>query len=148
MPLIQKEKLSLKWSTYRQFTPENVRLPPMPLALRNFGLYVPNEQPVPQGPGVYALFVRTKNLLKPFRVFYIGQAEELKDRLEGHLSDSEPNGVIRRKVSRKVTYFKYTPLAKALDRDKVERALILKYRPACNDLNQIPGSPDVEVDIF
>ncbi len=148
MPLIQKEKLSLKWSTYRQFTPENVRLPPMPLSLRNFGLYVPHEQPVPQGPGVYALFVRTKNLLTPFRVFYIGQAEELKDRLEGHLSDSEPNVRIRRKVSREVAYFKYAPLAKALDRDKVERALILKYRPAYNDLNQIPSAPDIEIDIF
>jgi len=74
-------------------------------------------------------------------VFYVGQAENLYERLRDHLSDGEPNACIVRCLRRYTCYFRLAKVARqAADRDCAERALYDHYNPRCNE-SAPPGEP-------
>ena len=65
-------------------------------------------------------------------VFYVGQADNLREQLLGHLSDLDPNVCIRRHVQSYTCYFGFASLAKKADRDGAERALYEHFAHECN----------------
>ena len=94
--------------------------------------------------GVYKLSVKLKNgNLKPF---YIGQASDLKKRLNEHLSVNEKNDCIKENVSKYECRFKFARLSLQGNRDGAERALYIRYKPECNDPNAIPNGPIIDIN--
>ena len=83
----------------------------------------------PSSPGVYRLSYRSDDK-RP--VFYVGQAENLENRLRAHLSDEEPSVCIKRYFQDHTCYFRFAELAKQAERDCAERALYDNYKPECN----------------
>src|SRR3990167_7036658 len=118
MILTIKKKLTLDWKGYYGYSEQNV------------SWYVPAQV------GVYVLAVQLQG--SNLRVFYVGQASDLRERLYAHLQSTEPNSCIREYVGKYICHFKFAFLYRQEDRDAAERALYFHYRPACNDPNAIP----------
>jgi len=112
-------KVKLEWSAVYQYTLSNV-----------------NEH-APASAGVYRLSCQTGEK-RP--VFYVGQADNLDERLRDHLSDEEPNDCIRLKLKNYTCYFRFAKVSKQEDRDCAERALYDHYEPECNKVAP-PGEP-------
>lgn len=112
------------------------------------GYYAYNEQSVsrfvPAQAGVYVLAVQLQGGNR--RVFYVGQARDLRERLYAHLQRTEPNSCIREYVGKYTCWFKFALLSRQEDRDAAEMALYAHYRPACNDPNAIPKVPLVDIN--
>ena len=120
-----KTKLQLEWKGYYSYNAENL-------------------DKVPSDAGVYKISVKLKNeRLKPF---YVGQANDLKDRLSDHLQDYEPNDCVKKHVRDYICHFKYALVSRQSDRDGAERALYQHYKPECNDPDAIPSGPDLEIN--
>jgi len=112
-------KLTLEWSEVFSYTGTNVNVH------------------APLSAGIYRLSCQKgdKRL-----VFYVGQAENLDERLRGHLSDGEPNACIRRHLRDYTCYFRFAKVARQADRDCAERALYDHYDHECNSVAP-PGEP-------
>jgi excinuclease UvrABC nuclease subunit len=105
-----------------------------------------NATAVPQKAGVYTLI--TKHADGKYYRDYVGQSENLVHRFLEHLSPSEPNGCVRRKLHDEVAYFRYALVASKDERLDAEQALYDSYGPTCNE-QRPPGSGrgcDVELD--
>lgn len=126
MILIAKRKIVLVWNGYYRYNEQNV------------------SQFVPAQAGVYVLAVQLQG--GNLRVFYVGQARDLRERLYAHLQSAEQNSCIGECVGRYFCSFKFALLSRQEDRDATERALYLHYRPVCNDLNAIPNVPLVDIN--
>ena len=104
-------RLTLEWSDVHTYTISNV------------DMYVPHSA------GVYQLLCR-KGVTH--LVFYIGQADNLNERLKHHLSGIEPSACIRSNIWYYTCFFRFAVLELQSDRDCAERALYDHYRPPCN----------------
>jgi excinuclease UvrABC nuclease subunit len=105
-----------------------------------------NAHLIPVKGGVYVL-VTQRTDGKYYRD-YVGQSSDLRDRFVAHLSASESNACIRRKLRDEVAYFRYALLPSEADRLDAEQALYDTYNPTCNQARP-PGSGrgyDVELD--
>jgi excinuclease UvrABC nuclease subunit len=98
---------------------------------------------VPAESGIYLLWVKLIN--GNWRCFYVGQADNLEDRLLQHLSSGEPNECIKKKVSGYICGFEYAEVSKQSDRDGVEKYLYDHYSPECNQVD--PGGTAIEVNL-
>ena len=105
-------RLTLEWSNVLLYTGSNVSIH------------------VPLSAGVYRLSCKKDD---EFPVFYVGQAENLYERLRDHLSDKEPNACIVRCLQQYSCYFRYARVASQADRECTERALYDNYKPNCNE---------------
>lgn len=103
--------LRLEWSALLLYTASNVNMH------------------APASAGVYRLSFKSEDKVL---VFYVGQADDLRERLQGHLSDVEPNVCIQRHLRNYTCYFCFAPVAKQADRDYAERALYDHFTPECN----------------
>ncbi len=112
-------RLTLNWSDVLLYTGPNVNIH------------------APLSAGVYRLSYQNGDR-RP--VFYVGQADNLYQRLREHLSDAEPNGCIVRCLRHYTCYFRFAKVARQADRDCAERALYDHYNPECNDTAP-PGEP-------
>jgi len=126
MNYFTKQKIYLAWNGYYNYNKEKL------------------ESVVPEDAGVYKLSVLLKN--GNLRVFYVGQSENLKERLYDHLQDYESNDCIKGKVGKYICKFKFALLSKEDERDGAERALFLYYNPECNNEYAIPSGPDLEIN--
>jgi len=106
-------RLTLNWSDVLLYTQSNVNIH------------------APLSAGIYRLSCQRGDK-RP--VFYVGQAENLHERLRNHLSDAELNGCIVRCLRRHTCYFRFASVARQADRDCVERALYDHYNPECNEV--------------
>ncbi len=106
----------------------------------------PNASSIPKKAGVYVLV--TKRADDKYYRDYVGQSDELQDRFLRHLSASESNACIRRKLRNEVAYFRYALVASEADRLDAEQALYDLYGPMCNQ--ERPGGSgqgyEVELD--
>ena len=84
----------------------------------------------PHSAGVYRLSQRGSD--SKFYVFYVGQGEDLADRLMDHLQDSEPNPCITSSVSGGDCAFRYITVPRKADRDTLESQQISEFGPRCN----------------
>jgi excinuclease UvrABC nuclease subunit len=98
----------------------------------------------PEKPGIYLIFVSQNNRTSG-RLIYVGQSENLRDRLVEHLSDNEPNEALRNHLSEHICWFQFTPITKQSERDGVESFLIRRLRPECN--TQVPTYDPIEVNL-
>jgi excinuclease UvrABC nuclease subunit len=98
----------------------------------------------PNSAGVYVLWVKKKDGRK--RVFYVGQARNLEERLLVHVSDDESNDCIKGKASDKICYYQTAEIATQNERDGIETFLYGEYNPKCNDIAP-PGDKSIEVNL-
>lgn len=93
-----------------------------PISLNDTGLLL-----APSKSGVYLLTSGARNC-----VFYVGQANNLKERLRQHISSSENNACIRRNLTTENCNYFYILFESQSDRDKAEREYYYQYKPECN----------------
>ena len=98
-------------------------------------LYKYNEENVrqwaPMSGGVYRLSCDEGD--SEYRVFYVGQSDDLNGRLREHLTPSEPDECIKKHLGKYTCYFGFIEIASEVERDEVEKKQIGEYNPECND---------------
>ena len=87
---------------------------------------------VSESSGNYMISVKRNN--GKYRSIYVGQAENLQERLLEHLHDSETNDCLKNHVNDHDVYFRFCYVSGQSDRDDVERTLHKKYPCECNDV--------------
>jgi len=113
--------LKLDWSPMMNYTAEEI------------------EKQVPAEPGVYRIFHQ-------MYVDYVGQAENLKDKLKQHLLPSEPNIRLREHLQYYECTVRYAIVPDQADRNGAERYLYDRWkRYVVNDT--VPPGPAVETNI-
>lgn len=80
-------------------------------------------------PGVYRLIYHSGD---KYYVFYVGQSDNLQQRLTEHLNSSEPDTCIKKNIQNYACYFRYLEVGTKAERDKIEAEQIKKYSPSCN----------------
>jgi hypothetical protein len=118
-------KLTLEWSDSHYYTVSNV------------------DAFAPRYAGVYKLFYFEANRR---RLFYVSQAENLRQAFLSHLSDMEHNACIRRSFWYHTCYFQFAGVASQSERDGAERALYDHYRPLCNTVPPKGEPYDINFD--
>lgn len=83
----------------------------------------------PESGGVYRLIYKSDD---DYRVFYVGQSDNLHDRLKAHLAPSEPNECIKKYLRDYTCYFRFIEISSQTERDDVEKEEIEKFNPFCN----------------
>jgi excinuclease UvrABC nuclease subunit len=101
------------------------------------------KQNVPSQAGVYLLWVQLKN--EKWRCHYVGQAENLQERLLAHCSQDEQNDCINNNVQNYTSGYEFAKVSKQVDRDAIEKYLYDYYKPQCN--KQDPGGRPMEVNL-
>lgn len=119
-PMVLRRHVTLAWQPRRELTRGGV------------GTCTPHKA------GVYKLAVHTQG--GRLTVFYAGQSEDLQARLTDHLGPSETNRCLRSMVGQYHCSFAFALVPDARDRVAAERALVLHFRPSCNEA--IPAGPD------
>lgn len=117
--------MQVKWSTFKHLTEDNIRT------------YAPTSA------GVYLLWVQLES--EKWRCYYVGQAQDLEDRLLAHISDNERNDCIKDHVSKHINGYEYASVAKQTDRDGVEKFLYDHFKRECNKID--PGGTPIEVNL-
>jgi len=88
--------------------------------------------------GVYRLGYYTP-ATNEYKVYYVGQAANLKTRLTNHLPGNEENSCCIKHLTNYKCYFKAAGVSTQSDRDACERALYDRFNPPC-----VEKVPDVE----
>ena len=94
-------------------------------------------------PGVYRISHYDSNDQK-YRIHYVGQAENLKERLWQHLSGNEVNSCCSRFLKSYKCYFRACVVSTQSNRDSVEVALYEKYKPEC--VERIPDVKAISIN--
>lgn len=93
--------------------------------------------------GVYRIshYDQNKN---SYYVHYVGQAENLKERLGQHLAGSETNSCCNSFLKSHKCYFRACSISTQSNRDGAEVALYEKYQPKC--VERIPDVNAIEIN--
>jgi len=119
-----KSSVVLKWSKYVTCSKEKI------------------DSRVPARSGVYKL-ARSSGAGR-MKVFFVGQAEDLGERVAVHLGAGEPNAAIKKTMAAGTCKVAFATLASSKQRDGVERALYDYYGPVCN--TKAPTGPAIEAN--
>lgn len=79
-----------------------------------------------------------------YYVHYVGQAENLKERLGQHLYGSETNSCCNGFLKNNKCYFRACAISSQSDRDGAEVALYEKYKPQC--VERIPDVVAIDIN--
>ena len=82
---------------------------------------------IPKTAGVYMITVGNQ-------IVYVGQAIDLKTRIQQHFSNSEPNTDLKNIIQHYQTSVLYAEVANESDLCRIESALYYQYRPQCNQI--------------
>ena len=93
--------------------------------------------------GIYRLINYNKTDNK-YYVYYVGQADDLNNRLTQHLSGNETNKCCQKYFDKYTCYFRAAAISKQADRDGVEVALYNKFKPTC--VERIPDVEPIEIN--
>jgi len=104
-------------------------------------IYVSNF--VPERAGVYVLFEKCAT---GWKIFYVGQADNLKTRLLEHLSDSEKNLCIKETVKNVKCGFTFATVGEKSNWDGIEKYLYERLKPRCNQIAP-PDFEPIEVNV-
>lgn len=97
---------------------------------------------LPELPGVYRLSYQHRNGER--YVFYVGQAENLRQRITAHLLSSESNTIIKRYLSMYRCFVRYARVSNSNIRNGAELFLYRHYNPPCNLI--VPTGPDIKIN--
>lgn len=93
--------------------------------------------------GVYRLSYRSSD--GNIYVFYVGQANDLRARINQHLSSNETNLCIRKMLTSYTCYVRYARIDRPSVRDGAELFLYHYFSPSCN-LTE-PTGPKISINI-
>ncbi|MFH1656944.1 MAG: hypothetical protein ABH919_00535 [bacterium] len=93
--------------------------------------------------GVYRLIYYDRSKDK-YYIYYVGQAEDLNDRLTQHLSGNETNECCQEHLNNYTCYFRAAAVSRQADRDGAEVALYNYYKPSCVD--RIPDVDPIDIN--
>ena len=100
------------------------------------------DKQVPAEPGVYQI---SHPAYPGTSVDYVGQAENLKEKLKQHLLSSEPNVRLREHLQYYECTIRYAIVPDQADRNGAERALYDRWKPyVVNDT--VPPGPAIEIE--
>lgn len=106
------KRVFLNWRNYRDFNANTI------------------NNKVLETPGVYLIWVRIND--GSWRIYYVGQTENLKRKLLEHLSENEPNDLLKDMILRCVCGFSFAPVNSHEERCGIERFFYEHYSPKCN----------------
>ena len=95
-------------------------------------------------PGVYRFSYKSDD--GNYYVFYVGQTENIKQRLLEHLSENGEDICIESYLKTKSCFFRYAKITKKYVRDAAERQMYKQYEPDCNDIEP-EGSDNIKVNL-
>lgn len=93
--------------------------------------------------GVYRLSYKSSD--GNIYVFYVGQAENIDERIRSHFSQTETNMCIRKMLSSYACYVRYARVTDPDVRDGAEKFLFKHYSPSCNSIE--PFGTDILINI-
>ncbi|PIQ69677.1 MAG: hypothetical protein COY22_00370 [Candidatus Tagabacteria bacterium CG_4_10_14_0_2_um_filter_40_13] len=93
--------------------------------------------------GVYRLIYYNRSEDK-YYISYVGQAEDLNDRLTKHLPGNETNKCCERYLNNYICYFRAAAISRQVDRDGAEVALYNHFKPSCVD--RIPDAEPIDIN--
>jgi len=100
------------------------------------------DKQVPAEPGVYRISHKS---WETYNVAYVGQAENLKEKLKQHLLPSEPNSRLRDRFQYYACAVIYAIVRNQADRNGAERALYDRWKSyVVNDT--VPPGPTIEIE--
>jgi predicted GIY-YIG superfamily endonuclease len=105
------------------------------MALEQVNMSKTAPDALPRRKAVYAIFARSKDSGKPINCRYVGETDNLQERMEAHLRDDEPNACLRQFMQSdkiKLTLYELMPDSTSEERREMERQWIKKYNPTCN----------------
>jgi hypothetical protein len=82
--------------------------------------------------GVYRLVYYSN---EKFYVFFVGQSNNLRNKLNEHLNSSEQNACIKECLSKYPCFFRYVEVDDSLERDRIEGQQISEFHPSCNPVS-------------
>ena len=82
---------------------------------------------IPETAGVYMITVENQ-------VVYVGQATDLKTRIQQHFLDSETNSDLRNVIRRYQVSVMFAEVAHVSELNRLESDLYYKYNPVCNQI--------------
>ncbi len=93
--------------------------------------------------GIYLLWVQLKT--EKWKCYYVGQAENLQERLLDHCSQDEQNDCIKNNVQNYVSGYEYAKVSRQAERDGIQKYLYDNLKHECN--KQDPGGTSIEVNL-
>lgn len=90
---------------------------------------------VPKKAGVYKISRKNPNKASKVIPIYIGQSNDLRRRLTDHLSENEPNGSLKEKVSAEPLWISWAEISRIGDRTTEETDRVEHFHPECNHTN-------------
>lgn len=93
--------------------------------------------------GVYRL-INYSRADDKYYVYYVGQADDLNNRLSQHLSGNETNECCQKYLDNYTCYFRAAAISGQADRDGAEVALYNKFEPTC--VERIPDVKPIEIN--
>ena len=96
------------------------------------GYYSVDDWEKPEKPGIYCIY-RANSDDKPLELLYIGESENIKERLSGHEHYDDWEDEL---LPDENLVFSYAVVdGSAKKRQRIEAALIFKHKPVCNTQN-------------
>ena len=93
--------------------------------------------------GVYRL-INYSRADDKYYVYYVGQADDLNNRLSQHLSSNETNKCCQKYLDNYICYFRAAVTSRQADRDGAEVALYNKFEPTC--VERIPDVKPIKIN--
>jgi len=93
--------------------------------------------------GVYRL-INYSRADDKYYVYYVGQADDLNNRLSQHLSGNETNECCQKYLNNYTCYFRAAAISGQADRDGAEVALYNHFKPSCVD--RIPDAEPIDIN--
>jgi len=97
---------------------------------------------VPSVSGVYRLSYKSAD--GPYYVFYVGQADNLKERLMQHLNGTNTNSCVATYIKNLKCYFVYTAISETNLKKDTERTIYDHFKPKCNI--QLPEGNRIDIN--
>ena len=97
---------------------------------------------LPQEAGVYRLSYKSAD--GPYYVFYVGQADNIRERLTQHLNGINTNPCVTTYIKNLKCYFVYTLIAESNLRKDIERTNYDHFKPKCNV--QMPAGNFIDIN--
>lgn len=94
--------------------------------------------------GIYRL-INYNRVDDKYYIYYVGQANDLNNRLTQHLPGNEANKCCQRYLDNYTCYFRTAAISGQADRNGAEVALYNKFKPTC--VERIPDAKPIEINL-